>query len=130
MLGHSNDMTEILKICRKYNIVLIEDTCEAIGSEYKNKKLGTFGLASSFSFYYGHHISTIEGGMACTNDKKLSRVMTSVRSHGWLRDIDKKFTSKMFQKMISQIFNQTSAFFILVLIFDQLKSTRSWDYHN
>ena len=111
VLGHSNDMTEILKICRKYNIVLIEDTCEAIGSEYKNKKLGTFGLASSFSFYYGHHISTIEGGMTCTNDKKLSRVMTSVRSHGWLRDIDKKFTNKLYQKNNISNFQSNFSFF-------------------
>ena len=97
--------------------------------KYKNKKLGTFGLASSFSFIMVTIFQQLKV-VWLVNDKKLSRVMTSVRSHGWLRDIDKKFTSKMFQKMISQIFNQTSAFFILVLIFDQLKSTRSWDYHN
>ena len=82
-------MKEILKLCKKYNIYLVEDTCEALGSKYNSKHLGTFGIASSFSFYYGHHISTIEGGMACTNNKNLSNIMTSVRSHGWLRDLMK-----------------------------------------
>ena len=51
-------------------IMLIEDVCESHGAKFKNKKLGTFGWTSNFSFYYAHHMSTIEGGMICTNDKK------------------------------------------------------------
>ncbi len=111
VLGHSNDMNEIMKICKRYKVLLIEDTCEAIGSEYNSKKLGTFGLASSFSFYYGHHISTIEGGMACTNDEELSRVMTSVRSHGWLRDINDKFKKKLYFKNNISNFQSNFSFF-------------------
>ena len=98
VLGHSNNMKEILNICKKYKIYLIEDTCEALGSKYKSRNLGAFGIASSFSFYYGHHISTIEGGMACSNDKKFSDIMKSVRSHGWLRDLDHFEKKKILKK--------------------------------
>ena len=90
VLGHANNMKAILKICAKYKIKIIEDTCEALGSTYNNKKLGTLGLASSFSFYYGHHISTIEGGMLTLDDKKLYNVLLSIRSHGWGRDLEQK----------------------------------------
>jgi CDP-6-deoxy-D-xylo-4-hexulose-3-dehydrase len=95
VLGHANDMKKILDICKKYKIFLIEDTCEALGSLIKSKKLGSFGIASSFSFYYGHHISTIEGGMVCTNNNFLANVMKSVRSHGWLRDFAEKEKNKI-----------------------------------
>ncbi len=98
VLGHANDMYNILKICKKYNIKLIEDTCEALGSTYGNKKLGTHGLASSFSFYYGHHISTIEGGMLTLDDKKLYNVLMSIRSHGWGRDLENNERKKLEKK--------------------------------
>ena len=90
VLGHSNHMQEILEICERYGVCLIEDTCEALGSEYCDSKLGTFGLSGTFSFYYGHHVSTIEGGMVITDDDELSSVMKSVRSHGWSRDLPKE----------------------------------------
>ncbi len=98
VLGHANDMEKILKICKKYKIFLIEDTCEALGSTIKKKNLGSFGIASSFSFYYGHHISTIEGGMACTNNYTLANIMKSVRSHGWLRDFPDNEKKKIIKK--------------------------------
>lgn len=98
VLGHANDMKQILNICKKYKILLIEDTCEALGSSIKMKKLGSFGIASSFSFYYGHHISTIEGGMVCTNNKILANIMKSVRSHGWLKDFSEKERNKIIRK--------------------------------
>ena len=63
VLGHSNNFKGIIKLKKRYNFELIEDNCESLGSKTKNKNLGTFGLASSHSFYFGHHISTIEGGM-------------------------------------------------------------------
>ena len=98
VLGHSNDMDKILKICKKYKVRLVEDTCESLASKYNSKYLGTFGLASSFSFYYGHHISTIEGGMACTNDKNFAKIMASVRSHGWLRELQESEKRKILKK--------------------------------
>ena len=94
VLGHSNKMKEILEICEKYDVILIEDTCEAPGSKFASQKLGTFGLASSFSFFYGHQMSTIEGGMVSTNDRDFYNIMLSMRSHGWLRDNEEYFRQK------------------------------------
>ncbi len=98
VLGHSNNMRDIQKICKKYKIKIIEDSCEALGSTYGNKKLGTLGLASSFSFYYGHHISTIEGGMLTLDDKDLYNVLTSIRSHGWGRDLENQERKRLEKK--------------------------------
>jgi len=87
LLGFCDDLLEIRKFCVKNKILLIEDNCEALGSEYKGKKLGNFGLASTFSFYVGHHLSTIEGGMVCTDDKEINAMLRIVRSHGWDRHL-------------------------------------------
>ena len=89
VLGFPNHMNEIVELCKEYNIRLIEDTCESIGSEYEGKKLGTFGDLSTFSFYFGHHMSTIEGGMISTDDEELYHILLSIRSHGWDRDLPK-----------------------------------------
>ena len=86
-LGNCADMTKLINICKKNKIILIEDTCEALGSTYKNKPLGTFGDFSSFSFYYSHHITSGEGGMVCTKNKKYLEILKSLRSHGWSRDL-------------------------------------------
>jgi len=98
VLGHSNQMTAIQAICDKYDVILIEDACEALGSEALGKKLGSLSSAASFSFYYGHHISTIEGGMVTTNDKKLYNVMVSLRSHGWSRDLPAEERQRLTKK--------------------------------
>ena len=88
VLSHANEINEIQEICNRYDVILLEDACEALDSTYSNgKKLGTLGSAGSFSFYYGHHISTIEGGMVITDDDELNNIMRSVRSHGWCRDL-------------------------------------------
>ena len=92
VLAHLNDMDEINRLCEKYDVLLIEDACEALGtSDINGKKAGNLSLAGSFSFYYGHHISTIEGGAVTTNDTKLYNLMLSIRSHGWSRDVDSNF---------------------------------------
>jgi len=90
VLGHANHMDEIQRICKKYDVLLIEDSCESLGSQVNGRKLGGLSTAGSFSFYYGHHISTIEGGMVVTNDTNLYHVMLSLRSHGWSRDLPAK----------------------------------------
>ena len=87
VLGFPNHMSEIVELCEENNILLIEDTCESIGSKYNNKHLGTFGDLSTFSFYFGHHMSTIEGGMISTDDEELYYILLSIRSHGWDRDL-------------------------------------------
>jgi CDP-6-deoxy-D-xylo-4-hexulose-3-dehydrase len=90
VLGVPNSMDKIIKLCEENDVIILEDTCESIGSKYKDKKLGTYGLMSSFSFYFGHHMSTIEGGMICTDDEELYYVLLSIRSHGWDRDLPEK----------------------------------------
>lgn len=86
-LGFSNDMDEIVALCKEHDIKIIEDTCESIGSMYDDEKLGSIGDLGTFSFYFGHHVSTIEGGMVSTNDEDLYHLLLSVRSHGWDRDL-------------------------------------------
>lgn len=95
VLGHPNKMDQINAVCEKYGVLLIEDACEALGSEYKGVKTGNLGLAGSFSFYYGHHISTIEGGIVTTNDNRLYNIMLSIRSHGWSRDLEPSFKQEL-----------------------------------
>lgn len=89
VLGFVPQMTEIIHLCRKYNVILLEDVCESLGSEYNNRMLGQFGLASCFSLYFGHHLSTIEGGFINTNNKEFYNLLLSIRSHGWDRDCSK-----------------------------------------
>ena len=87
---------KLLNFLKKKNILLIEDVCESHGASFKNKKLGTFGWTSNFSFYYAHHMSTIEGGMICTNDKKSYYDLLMLRSHGMIREVkDEKFQTSM-----------------------------------
>ena len=90
VLGLPNHLDEIISLCKENDILLIEDTCESIGSKYNDEKLGTFGDLSTFSFYFGHHMSTIEGGMVSTNDEDLYHILLSIRSHGWDRDLPQK----------------------------------------
>lgn len=97
VLGFPNKMKEIIEICEQNDIILLEDSCESIGSTYDDVKTGSFGLMSSFSFYFGHHMSTIEGGMVCTDDYELYSVLKSIRAHGWDRDLDEPYKSKLKQ---------------------------------
>jgi CDP-4-dehydro-6-deoxyglucose reductase, E1 len=98
VLGYPNHMNEIVELCKENDILLIEDTCESIGSSFDGKKLGTFGDLSTFSFYFGHHMSTIEGGMISTNDEDLYHILLSIRSHGWDRDLPIKKQEELRQK--------------------------------
>jgi len=90
ILGLVPQMDDILKLCDDHNVILLEDSCESVGSMYKDKKLGNFGMMSTFSTYYGHHFSTIEGGFINTNDKNLYELLLSLRSHGWDRDLSER----------------------------------------
>jgi CDP-6-deoxy-D-xylo-4-hexulose-3-dehydrase len=95
VLGNSCNMDKIMNLKKKYNLRLIEDTCESLGSKYKKKYLGTFGDFSSYSFYSSHQISSGEGGMICCKNKNDQDIIKSLRSHGWSRgtSFEKKFKS-------------------------------------
>lgn len=88
VLGLSPDMEKVVALCKKYGVTLLEDNCESQGTEFGGTRLGNFGLMSSFSTYFGHTMSTIEGGMVCTNDKEVYDLLKMLRSHGWDRDLD------------------------------------------
>ena len=97
--GFNGFTDNLLSELKKRNIFLIEDVCESHGAKHKNKKLGTFGIISNFSFYYAHHMTTIEGGMICTNDKKTYELSKIFRSHGMVRETkNKNFEKKMIRK--------------------------------
>lgn len=78
---------ELLDVVKKRGLWLIEDVCESHGATFKGKKLGSFGEISNFSFYYAHHMSTIEGGMICTNSSELADLLRMYRSHGMTREL-------------------------------------------
>lgn len=86
-MGYLPDLDCIREWCHRHDVLLIEDNCEALGSELPTGKAGNFGLASSFSFYVAHHMSTIEGGMVCTDDDDLAEMLRMVRAHGWDRNL-------------------------------------------
>lgn len=86
-LGFNGLDDRVINECEARSIRLIEDVCESHGAKYNNRKVGTFGWASNFSFYYAHHMSTIEGGMVCTNDEELYEMFRMIRSHGLVREI-------------------------------------------
>ena len=87
-LGNCTEMLLLSRIIKKYNLTLIEDTCEALGSKYKKKYLGTFGSLSTFSFYFSHHITSGEGGMILCKNLDDYKILLALRAHGWSREID------------------------------------------
>lgn len=86
-LGFTGDLDSIKQICDERGIILIEDNCESLGTELYTGKAGNFSIASSFSFFVAHHMSTIEGGMVCTDDKELAEMLRIVRANGWDRNL-------------------------------------------
>lgn len=90
LLGFPCDMDEIMLIANKHNLFVVEDACEAHGAEWDGKKVGTFGDIGTFSFFFSHHITTIEGGMMVTNNEEYAELARVLRAHGWIRDMKHK----------------------------------------
>jgi len=86
-LGFCGDIEKIRSLCDEHDVILIEDNCESLGTRYQKKLLGNYGMASTFSFFVGHHLSTVEGGMICTDDDELHHMLLMVRAHGWDRGL-------------------------------------------
>ena len=87
LLGNSCELAELNRICVEHGLVLIEDNCESFGAKYNNRFCATWGTAGTFSFFFSHHLQTMEGGMIVTDDSDLADYMRSLRAHGWVRDI-------------------------------------------
>lgn len=98
VLGLNGLTDELIQLCEDNNILLIEDVCESHGATFKGEKVGSKGFASNFSFYFAHHMSTIEGGVVCTNDDKFYQVCRALRSHGMVREC----TDENFKQEIAQ----------------------------
>jgi len=113
LLGFCDDIDQIKKVCKEKKILLVEDNCESLGTIYKGEKLGNFGLASTSSFYVAHHISTIEGGVVCTDDRNLATMLKIVRAHGW----DRNCTNSE-QKEIRREFKVESSFYASYTFYD------------
>src|SRR5207244_12341833 len=92
--GYNALTRRLLDELGRRGIPLIEDVCESHGATWEGRKLGSIGLVSNFSFYYAHHLSTIEGGMVCTNDAEVYEVVRMLRSHGLVREPDSKTRKK------------------------------------
>ena len=104
VLGNSGEVDKIKEICSKKKIILIEDTCESLGSKYKKKFLGTYGDFGSYSFYYSHQITSGEGGMVVCNNYNDYQILHSMRAHGWSRGLKLKNNIKKKYKNIDDRF--------------------------
>ncbi|GMO69633.1 MAG: DegT/DnrJ/EryC1/StrS aminotransferase family protein [Treponemataceae bacterium] len=89
LLGNPNDFNKINEIISGKNIILIEDNCESLGAEFNGKQAGTFGIMGTFSSFFSHHISTMEGGMIVTDNEELYQILICLRAHGWTRNLPK-----------------------------------------
>lgn len=89
LLGNPNDFAAIQRVTAGRDIRIIEDNCESMGAEFDGKQAGTFGVMGSYSSFFSHHISTMEGGLVVTDDEELFHIMLSLRAHGWTRNLPK-----------------------------------------
>ncbi len=90
LLGNPNDFDAIREIIGARPILLLEDNCESLGAEFSGKQAGTFGVMGSYSSFFSHHISTMEGGMVVTDDEELHHILLCLRAHGWTRNLPKE----------------------------------------
>lgn len=87
LLGNPSDLLVLQQIANEHNLLLFEDNCESLGAKVDGKQAGTFGLAGTYSSFFSHHISTMEGGITVTDDLAFYQTMKSIRAHGWTRDL-------------------------------------------
>jgi CDP-4-dehydro-6-deoxyglucose reductase, E1 len=111
VLGFMSDLTSIKSLCKSYGVILLEDACESIGSTFQHKLAGSFGDVSVFSFYFGHHMSTVEGGMINTDDDDICNMCKSIRNHGWDRDWPTDIKSRMRSEYNVDEFNAYYTFY-------------------
>jgi CDP-6-deoxy-D-xylo-4-hexulose-3-dehydrase len=111
VLGNSTEMDVLLKIIKKNKLILIEDTCESLGSKFNNKFLGTFGDISTFSFYSSHQISSGEGGMISCKTEEDYEIIKALRSHGWSRGLqNEKIISNKYKNLDKRFIFYNSGF--------------------
>jgi Predicted pyridoxal phosphate-dependent enzyme apparently involved in regulation of cell wall biogenesis len=89
LLGNPNDFDAIANLVKDRNIILIEDNCESLGATFRDKFAGTFGMMGSYSTFFSHHMSTMEGGLVVTDNEELYHILLCLRAHGWTRNLPK-----------------------------------------
>jgi len=104
LLGFSAISDDLLQMCDENDITLLEDCCESHGATFKGEKIGNFGKISTFSFYYGHHMTTIEGGMCCTDDEEFYERLLLLRSHGLHRELPEDSKKKYEDQIVDPNF--------------------------
>ena len=87
LLGNPNDFARLTALAEKHGLILLEDNCESLGATFEGRSAGTFGSMGTFSAFFSHHISTMEGGMILTDDERLKQILVSLRAHGWTREL-------------------------------------------
>ena len=112
VLGVPHKMEEILALKKKYGFFLLEDACAAVGSSVNGRELGSFGDMGSYSFFFGHQISTIEGGMVVTDDSQLNDLLLMLRSHGWSKDLDPEAHQKLVEEYQIDDFHAPFVFYV------------------
>ncbi len=112
VLGVPGRMDEIMALKERHGFLLLEDACAATGARYRGRKVGTFGDLASFSFYFGHQISTIEGGMVSTDDKELFDLLLMLRSHGWSKDLDRETHERLVREHGIDDFHSPFVFYL------------------
>ena len=103
-LGFNGINDKLVQLAKEHDLILIEDCCESHGATYKGQKVGSIGDMSCFSFYFGHHMTTIEGGMVCTNDYDVYQLARMFRSHGMTREADKETHEKYAKPDVNPLF--------------------------
>ena len=103
-LGFNGINDKLIELAKEHDLLLIEDCCESHGATYKDKRIGSFGDMSCFSFYFGHHMTTIEGGMVCTNDKEIYEFARMYRSHGMTREVSVETQKKYAKPDVNPLF--------------------------
>jgi|TARA_B100000282_G_scaffold294330_1_gene271311 CDP-6-deoxy-D-xylo-4-hexulose-3-dehydrase len=101
LCGNPADYESIKQLCAKYKLLLLEDNCESMGGKWQDRHLGTLGFAGSHSFFFSHHLQTMEGGMICTPNEDDYHWLKSLRAHGWCRELPDEF----------ELYNKTGSFF-------------------
>lgn len=128
LLGNPNDFSRISKIIEGRGVVLIEDNCESMGATFEGRQAGTFGVMGSFSSFFSHHISTMEGGLIVTDDEEIYHILLALRAHGWTRNLP-KFNTLTGEKATTHS-KRASVLSCPATTFDHWKCPGHWDLSN
>ena len=112
VLGLSPNYHALADLCERYDVILLEDACESLGSTWNSTHIGTFGLMGSYSFFYSHQLCCIEGGAVVTDDQEVYETLLMLREHGWARKCSKEKNEELKEKWGISDFNDMYTFYV------------------